>query len=217
MRVCTTKKYEQPWLLPGCRSKKMTSPHEKTCVVGGIFEELTAVVLKGSRLQIDSTYECCPDVIKPNTVIESKASCRTCFVIHENQLVNYRRLHEDHLTSVWFALWRYRKVDGLPPTDVLTEQVVAGVQDLFLVDFPVVERLADLAPTMYYIRHREGRVAYRRVDNRALSGLYADPEGFAGEGFTVTRRTVRATISIDGVKHTTPRFRVVSVLDPLPF
>jgi hypothetical protein len=138
-------------------------------------------------------------------------------VVHEDQLVKYRRLHEDHLTSVWFALWRYRKVDGLPPTDVFTQRVVAGVQDLWLVDFPVMERLAALAPTMFYIRYREGRVAYRRVDSRALGGLYADPEGFAGAGFSVTRRTTRATISIDGVKYTSPRFRVVSVLDPLPF
>lgn len=217
MKVCLTKRHRQPYLLAGCHSKQMKSPHEKTCVVGSIFEELTAKIVRGSRLQIDSTYECCPDVTKLNTVIESKASCHTCFIIHENQLVNYRKLYEDHLTSVWFALWRYREVDGLPRTDEYTQRVIAGIRDLYLIDFSVVERLTMMAPTMYYIRNREGQVAYRRIGVQSLAGLYADPERFAGPGFTTTQDIAQTTINIDGIQYTTPSFQMVSVLDSLPF
>ena len=230
MQVCLRRKRtKQGLLFKGSSARRITSPHMKACFVGAIFEELTAVLLSGTRGTTDGSYDCCPDVCLPQkyTVVESKASCRTCFVVHVDQMDRYRSLHEEHLTTVLFALWRYAppavparpaRRNGVLYSDDYTRSVVAGVRDVWVIGFELMDRLISAgAPRMYYIRQGEGRVGYYRVGAKCLRPLWDDPLGYAGRGYVLHQGERALSAVVDGVQYTTQPFKEVQVVDAIPF
>ena len=225
MLVNTNKrKTAQGYLFPGERLKKRTRHHfELTPWIGYAFEQMTANVLLGECLTVNCEDDCCPDVqIDKFTLVESKASCRGCFVSSVRQFENYRYLRNEDMMRVYYALWEYERTKDRPKTiQAALEDCAYRVRRLILLDFPIVEMLVAECSRMYYITSQRGKVAYYRVRRAVYKPVADDPEAFLKckslAQYHVKRRKVKSTFSVDGVKFKSAAFDMVTVEESIPF
>lgn len=215
----------QGYLFAGERLKKVIKHHfELTPWIGYAFEQMTANVLKGDCLTVNCEDDCCPDVqIDRFTLIESKASCRRCFVSGVRQFENYRHLRLNESMRVYYALWEYERTkDRLKTTYAALEDCAYRVKRLILLDFPLVEYVISQCSKMYYITSHRGRIAYYRMTRKAYSPLADDPEAFLesigqARNYTVKRGRKKSSFTVDGVTFDSAVFETVTVEESIPF
>lgn len=221
----------QPVLFPeNWLQEPVRDPHRFTSVIGHLFEGMTAELFQGTLLETCSVNVLCPDVyVNKYLLVESKASCRNCFVLQTKQCENYVVKAEEELVDTYYALWGYGRVimDSLPIETVL-EKMALSIQFLLVLPLEVLVILQSLCPKLYYINnssHFSERVGYRRLTKRVFGPLLT-PEaeeflvqtGVERGAYQVHRTTVSScSSSVFGRKFVSNSFDKILVKPTVPF
>ena len=220
------KKKFQPALFPEhWLDQHIHDPHWATPIIGGLFEGLTASLFNGRHLAVDCSEEMCPDVsCHPFLFMESKASCRECFVTKSKQFENYKRKSEEELIDTDYVLWGYRRVEmkGRTVRETLL-RMSSSVRFLLVLPLEIVGALLDRCAKMYYINGQE-RIGYYRLTRKIWGPILDSPVlsfletlGLDPMEYWVEYRNQTTSARIYGRQFNTNEFEMVHIHRNLPF
>ena len=231
------KKKFQPALFPEhWLDQHIHDPHWAAPIIGGLFEGLTASLFNGRRLAVDCSEEMCPDVsCHPFLFMESKASCRECFVTKSKQFENYKRKSEEELIDTDYILWGYRRVEmkGRTVRETLL-RMSSSIQFLLVLPLKVVGALIDRSSKKYYIQGRQGgyqnhpgygqKVGYYRLTRKVWGPLLDSPVlcfieslGLDPKDYWAEYKNPTASVRMYGQQFKSNVFKMVRIHRVLPF